>query len=357
MNLTIPPLMARLTAWNSVLTTTPFTTRDGDTYLLILKNLYNFVNTELIGHLEGIDGNLAIEFANIAGQIDDLLNTQTGDVDAKLADITADMNAAVAQVVNNSIELQDSVMAGVIRDTSSETFTELNGSYPVYRIWEFGTGYPARIPGAVNVFFGPEDPGLIMAESDYWANANLTTLAEVVSQMETYGTPANNAARLAASALPFIVLGAEALSQDPADSATFSKSSRGASPNQHLAWGLNATGVCRLYGSFIVPEGWSKARLDAYYYHNGAASDAGLNAFFTVSLTGFADGLPITSGVSNNTSVAAKAPGVVTMGSLATYDVTPGQMVSIMFARNANASQDTLEVPINFLGFRVRRFA
>lgn len=261
----------------------------------------------------------------------------------------------MAAVVGNSIVLQDPLMAEIIL-SDSQARDALNTLYPIFRVWD-GTQYPPRIDGALNIFFGPVNPGLAAGPGDQWSNSNTTTVDEVASQVQVVGSALNLAARNAVNGAMILNFGATELRQNPADAALFSLSGRGSGGNQYLSWGIPGTGVSRLYMDFTIPDGWSRMVAEIFYLHNVAAAN-GLNVGFTPSLTLYTDGSTVPAGTGVTFSDKSLNAGQVKMATSNAWDVTPRQSASLMIARNGSAGAgDTHLNPIEILRIRLRRTA
>lgn len=400
-NILLPPYEA---PYKPVPQVTPFTYRDGVTMLkklellqrYINKDLVPFVNdkTEELGDAFETQANALIEAVNAAIELvlEGSVEAQDPIIAALIADAESltfaalvtwgnaryvepsDFNglgdprypvyrlwdgdsypARVAGATNLFLGPDD---PGVAMDDASDFWLNPNfltvgtgdARYPVYRVWT-GTEYPARIAGALNIFFGPTDPGLAMDDDDYWANPNYTTVAEVTSEINTPGSSIANAVALAASANPFIMFGADALEQ--AGGGTLVRSSQGASPSQHMAWELTNTLVSRVYASFIVPNGWTGCKIRYFWYHQQSGGTG--NVVFTTSVTPVGEGTAI-AGVTGNASSNALAANVVkeTLDD-DVYPLTPGRLALIMCARNGPNASDTLEYTIYLLGIRIEK--
>lgn len=120
-------------------TITPFTIPDGHTYLKTLEILV----WRMKQIIDDIDENnvelfdLVVEvlntkideindaFTDFGGEVDDKLAT----VDTKIGDLETFVNNAVQSIINDSVEVQDPVLAGIIRDDASESRHEFNQLY------------------------------------------------------------------------------------------------------------------------------------------------------------------------------------------------------------------------------------
>lgn len=344
----------------------PFSYQDDVTFLDLLYLIRNYVRDEVVPQFNGFGEEVEKAVNEIVTAVDDALveqttivndalTEQTADNAEKIATLTTFVNESVQSIIDNSVEVQDPVVADLV-EAESLTASALNAKYPVYRAWVDGVGYPARNPNSVNIFFGPENPGLAMGVGDYWANSNVTTLDEVNSQVQIIGSLTNMAIRNAVGGANVLNFGATVLRQNPADAALFSLSARGSGGNQYLSWGIPGTGVSRLYADFIIPDGWSKMVAEVFYLHNVAAAN-GLDVTFTPSLTKYDSGMAIPAGSGVTFSDTSLNAGLLKMATSNSWDVTPRQSVSLMMSRNANAASDTHKNPIEIVRIRVRRTA
>lgn len=114
---TVPTLRRLPRAFSNV---QPFTYEDGLTHYQILEQLRAFVQYTLVPELNKILEEFGDEVEELVeGTLNDILarlDEQTEYVDGEIADMVAYVNAAVASIIDNSIELQDAVLAGIIRD-------------------------------------------------------------------------------------------------------------------------------------------------------------------------------------------------------------------------------------------------
>jgi hypothetical protein len=252
---------------------TPFTYRDGSTYLNELELYKRYLERNLIPWVQTNYDALAADFI----------------VQVNLL-ITA-VNMAIEAVINDSITVQDPVVEALVEQADSLTrvaldtlidskdaviydqvtndiaasyaslvtvinteISNLKAVYTTYRVWN-GAAYPARIPGSLNIFFGPTDPGLAMAESDYWANPNVTTLDTVVaealdSSSELYAAIQDAAATVQTVPIELFDSGS-----------TILKTVIGAAPSRVVGYALPNAGLPALFGFARIPDGWDAVTL------------------------------------------------------------------------------------------------
>lgn len=134
---------------------TPFTYRDGLTYLEVLECLRTYVNTTLVDFVNTNFGILGDDFSSEVNTLIEAVNTQLDAqtavvntaianlttyvdtsasddktyVDAQIATMQTSVNQAVTDVENSAITLQDTVLKGIINDTTSESRIDLDSLY------------------------------------------------------------------------------------------------------------------------------------------------------------------------------------------------------------------------------------
>src|SRR5699024_8709377 len=73
-------------------------------------------------------------------EINDALADQQADYTQKISDLTAYVDNAVQQIINNSIEVQDPVVAGLVEDDTSATQRALDDRYGrrIFNVLSYG---------------------------------------------------------------------------------------------------------------------------------------------------------------------------------------------------------------------------
>lgn len=141
---------------------TPFTVRDGATYLTVLEELRNWLNTTLVPHVDTEIANLVIAWednastllANVIAALNDQSDTVTAQLNEQNASILQQLNAqnaaitaqlaaqdanvaaqidamttyvdnAVQSIINSTIEVSDPVISGVISNNTSESYADI----------------------------------------------------------------------------------------------------------------------------------------------------------------------------------------------------------------------------------------
>ncbi len=246
----------------------------------------------------------------------------------------------------NAIE-NDAAVAAYVLAVDSATKAALNADYPVKRVWD-GTAYPARVPGAVNLFIGPVDPGLAMTSDDVWANPAVTTIAEVVAAVLDPSS-AMNAAVKTALVVPSVSI---PLTVRNGDTAQFTVA---AGLPGFYGWNCPSGAQNRFAGSVKIPDGWNTAAVRIFYIP--ANSGTG-NLRLARAGVAYKSGSPVRAfGVSTNTVVVGPIDSVsshVVSGSL---DVTDMDEISIEVQRTGNSTSDTFTDAIFILSARLERLS
>jgi hypothetical protein len=137
---------------------TPFTYRDGQTYLNKLEGIVQYINRVVLPTINEQVNDLGNEFVTQVNYYIEQVNTaiqaehdwvvgQIGDLGGKsveqaIADLTQFVNDTMAEVLADGVQLQDPVMAGIVNTPTSQTTVALRGIYsqkvkPNAK-WDFG---------------------------------------------------------------------------------------------------------------------------------------------------------------------------------------------------------------------------
>ncbi len=117
-----------------------FTYEDALTVTDILAALKKYITQTLVPYLQEVVGELNENNAEMIAEITAKLAEQTADVvallaaqdaenDAKISALTQYVNEQVQLIINDAIEVQDPVVAGIVADTDSATRTALDDIY------------------------------------------------------------------------------------------------------------------------------------------------------------------------------------------------------------------------------------
>lgn len=273
--------------WRPTSSVQPFTYKDGMSYLQILERLRGYITKTLVPWLE-----------NEISQFE-------GDVETSIAALTAYVNSAVESIINDSIQVQDPVVATLVNNAASATrvaldaiyasdadistinnsINEVNGilngrlstislegQFVTWRLWD-GSAYPARKSG-INIFIGPVNPGLVMGVNDVWVNPDVTTLASVVAAMNDTSSELHKATVRATDKKEMRI--APQLT-NPQGVISF-----GTSPNVVFAWEMVKGGNNAVRFMGIIPEGWNVATIRAKWIANVAGGAARIGISNTV---------------------------------------------------------------------------
>lgn len=126
----IPPYTWGYSQYSNI---TPFTYRDGLTFLEVFELFRKYLNDTLIPFINDnfsqFDDEFTADMNALINAVNTALANQTADVDKKIADLTKYVNDSIAAIINNSITVQDPVMAGIINNPTSQSRVALNNIY------------------------------------------------------------------------------------------------------------------------------------------------------------------------------------------------------------------------------------
>lgn len=127
MAVTAPPanLTSYVPSFLPVSSVTPFTYRDGDTFLTILEGLRRYINKTIVPFINDNFESLGDQFAVEVNKVIDEVNTQLAGqkeyLDTTVADVLAKVDAAVQTIITNSIEANDPMVAQMFTNPDSQT--------------------------------------------------------------------------------------------------------------------------------------------------------------------------------------------------------------------------------------------
>jgi hypothetical protein len=128
---TVTPLPPYVPPYYPVSNITPFTYRDGLTYLQVLEGLRCYINDTIIPFINDNFSELANEFVTQVNTMIDTVNTalaeQSASVDQDIADLTAYVDNAIAGL--NAPTVNDPIMHDVIANVASATRVLLDTLY------------------------------------------------------------------------------------------------------------------------------------------------------------------------------------------------------------------------------------
>lgn len=248
----------------------------------------------------------------------------------------------------------DTALATYFAAGDTATRASTDALYPLFRLWN-GTTYPARVPGAMNIFFGPVHPGLLMdTAADYWANPAATTLAQVVAAFLDSSSTLVQAAETRAKQL------VEATRFAPIDNRppTFTNLSPTVNSTASApAWSF-ADGVTSVVGALVaVPRGWYKVAFSVLTSTPVAAPSGGVRWNLRAAVVDI-DGATnaagsvfnVTAGMTAQNRLISATP----TGDFA-LDGTKENLIRLSIARLGGDGEDTFTNPALMLGMRMER--
>lgn len=249
----------------------------------------------------------------------------------------------------------DGAIATAVGTTNSLTRGALNALYPAYRVWNAATqAYPARIPNATNIFFGPVHPGLGMTAADYWANPEATTLAQVEAALLDASSGVLRATETQQKML------IEATRFAPIDNrpATLSSLSPSAGTAESApAWKFDDGSVSVVGAVVTVPRGWYKVAFRVLAFTPLASPSGGVRWNLRAAAIDVGTAVNATGTVFNVTTpmtVQNRLVGAAHTGTFA-LDGTKENMVRLSVARLGTDAADTFANPALLLGVRLER--
>jgi hypothetical protein len=166
---------------------TPFTYRDGETYLRVLERLRHYITDVVVPYVDTEFALLGNEFTTQVNTMIDTVNealaSQSATVDADIAALTQFVNDTMAAVVADSITLQDPVMAGIVNDAASATRVALNALY--VNETDFASGIQTTLDNTVGTVHVNAPDGSITYAALQTA---LTAAATAGKKVVAYGT-------------------------------------------------------------------------------------------------------------------------------------------------------------------------
>ncbi len=253
-------------------------------------------------------------------------------------------------------DTDDAAIAAVIETPSSLTRGALNALYPVYRVWDdVASAYPARIPGALNIFFGPVHPGLLMEPStDYWATPEATTLAHVEAAL----LDASSGLLRAAETRQNMFIDATrfaAIDNRPATLSNLSPSKGTAASAP--AWRFDDGAVSVIGALVTVPRGWYKLAIRVMTCTPLASPSGGVRWNLRASALDVGTAVNDPGAVFNVTTVMNAQNTVIgaTHSGVVDLDGTKENILRLSVARLGSEGADTFASPAMLLGVRLER--
>lgn len=99
----------------------PFTYEDGITFADLLYDIKNYIQRELVPYINTFPTLVDAAIAQMIADVTAALEAQDGKTDAKIAELTEWVEAQVNAIINNSIEVQDPVVAGLLETAGTDT--------------------------------------------------------------------------------------------------------------------------------------------------------------------------------------------------------------------------------------------
>jgi hypothetical protein len=112
---------------------TPFTYRDGLSYVQKFERLKDYLNRTILPYINEHFTELYDEFTRqvnlMITEVNEALATQDANNDEKIANLEAFVNAQVQAIIEDSIQVQDPVLTGILSDPNSDSRAALDKIY------------------------------------------------------------------------------------------------------------------------------------------------------------------------------------------------------------------------------------
>ncbi len=258
----------------------------------------------------------------------------------------------------NGVE-NDEAIATYIEANDSQTKTALNGQYPVKRVWD-GTAYPPRISGAVNLFIGPVDPGLLMESEDVWADPNLVTLDDVTAAMSTEGTALRTVTQSFVTPDRLYIPATGFAPIDTRAAAAFKPVSNANESASLSGWVFPKAEKPYISAVVRIPDGWNTANL--YLHVVSMATPDGVTRIRT-RVQAFVEGSDVRSVTTGRTYVRNYTPttiGVLSVSGpyitkISAADMPESRLYMVVINRQISDDADTTTHSVIVVGAEFRR--
>lgn len=111
----------------------PFTYRDGETYLAILERLRAYVNETLVEFINteytALGDNFELEVNKLITDVNTFLDAQTAENASSIAELTAYVDNAVQTIINSTIDVTDPALENIINTPTSASRIKLDSIY------------------------------------------------------------------------------------------------------------------------------------------------------------------------------------------------------------------------------------
>jgi len=188
----IPPIGNYTPPFMPITNITPFTYRDGATYLEVLETLRAYLNGTLVPYINDNMAELGDEFAAQVNTLIDTINAQLSAqndaVTAQLAAQNTSIQEAIDSVVNSSITVSDPVVLGIVNNINSESRKYLD---TIYAKTVNGKGFDA----VGNITIGKVDVGLENVDDTADADKPVSTATQTAldTKIDKFADPGHDA--------------------------------------------------------------------------------------------------------------------------------------------------------------------
>lgn len=240
---------------------------------------------------------------------------------------------------------------------ASDTLTgkALLGRFVVHRL-EISPGvYQPRVNGAPNLFIGNSDASAWMntAQGDHWVAPDAVMIATIATLLGQSGSSVNVAARRAVGAAGRWIP-AQSLSEGAGvNKPTYTIDTGGFGAGLRV-WRFTPGVEASVDGSFVVPDGWSTARLSLRWLHNAESFTGAFRLRATASIITVGGDAILESGVNTwyHTTTSTPIRGALASTALSGRDVpvTPGEVLRFTVGRFGSSASDTSPYAMDLVG-------
>lgn len=254
-----------------------FTIREAPSLEHIVQTMRYWIADTLVPYINENVQYLSDEWEkNVQQMADDVAEAIAGEqawVTGEITELTNYVNEQVQLVIENSITVQDPVVAGLATDLTSDTSVALGQTYVEFSV-ETETGYVRPENAVSTIFIGDDSPGATAQENDLWANPDDATMSEVIAEVNNPASPLGMAVRAASvpTTMEITALDLASVDNRPVTLSTVAGSNilTGGVPVLHYPDAVTSVAGCVIR----IPQGWTACRAYVDWAHYNQAPGA-----------------------------------------------------------------------------------
>lgn len=253
----------------------------------------------------------------------------------------------------------ESGLAVILGEEGSAPLSQLDTRYPVFRLWDaVEEEYPAPIDGALNVFIGPVDPGVLAPAGSRWLRSDAVNVATVAAAVLDPTSPLNTAVQIASRPDSMFIAAADMAAVGTV--VPTAASIGGAAPFLS-GWLYGTASNGRAQGLIRTPKGWNSARVSVLFSHDVAAPTGAIR--WELSLAEIAAGASFKNATPTRFGTGAVgAQYVVSSAALIEsgggVPVNPaGGIARLSITRRVDSAENTFANPVLLIGVTLERMS